>query len=221
MTYQEKIKALSGTINNYDEVIDDTPGYFDYDDPRDYEEWCDWNDIDLEEGYYDPFQPDVEGRFVSPGTAFGMDTDTVVVASVVCEAKNVDLQISELLGLYGNIGSGPGTLFSETGDMLPMPDFVGDFDPGPGEPLLESGVGLDMPNFVGDFDILQMPDFVSAIDPGPRTTSPESGDILAMPDFVGDFDPGPGEVLPYRNRELAWACRTSLVTVIYYKCRTS
>ena len=67
--------------------------------------WCDWNDVDVEEGYYDPFQPDVEGRFVSPWDAFGMDTDTVVVASVMCEAKNVDLQISELPGLYGDIGS--------------------------------------------------------------------------------------------------------------------
>ena len=27
----------------------------------------------------------MEGRFVTPGTAFGMDTDTVVVASVMCE----------------------------------------------------------------------------------------------------------------------------------------
>ena len=77
----------------------------------DYEEWCDWNDVDVEEGYYDPFQPDVEGRFVSPRTAFEMDTDTVVVASVMCEAKNVDLQISELPGLYGDIGLGPRTPF--------------------------------------------------------------------------------------------------------------
>ena len=44
MIYQEKIEALSGTIYDYDDVIDNTPDYFDYDDPRDYEEWCDWND---------------------------------------------------------------------------------------------------------------------------------------------------------------------------------
>ena len=36
-------------------------------------------------------------------------THTVVVASVVCEGKHMDLQISELPGLYDNIGSGPGT----------------------------------------------------------------------------------------------------------------
>ena len=46
MTYQEKIEALSGTVYDYDEVIDNQPGYFDYDDPRDYEEWCDWDDSD-------------------------------------------------------------------------------------------------------------------------------------------------------------------------------
>ena len=44
MTYQEKIGSLSGTIYDYDDVNDNTPGYFDYDDPRDYEEWCGWDD---------------------------------------------------------------------------------------------------------------------------------------------------------------------------------
>ena len=31
MTYQEKIEALSGTIYDYDDVIDKHPDYFDYD----------------------------------------------------------------------------------------------------------------------------------------------------------------------------------------------
>ena len=49
-----------------------SPGYFFYyDDPRDYEEWCDWNDVDVEGVYYDPFRQDVEERFVSPGTVSG------------------------------------------------------------------------------------------------------------------------------------------------------
>ena len=39
-----KIEALGGTRYDYDDVIDNTPGYFDYDDQRDYEEWCGWND---------------------------------------------------------------------------------------------------------------------------------------------------------------------------------
>ena len=44
----------------------------------------------MRRGYInDPFRRDVEGRFVSPGTAFGMDTDIVVVASIVCEAQSI------------------------------------------------------------------------------------------------------------------------------------
>ena len=104
MTYQEKIETLIGTIYDYDDVIDNQPGYFDYDDPRDYEEWCDWNDPDIVEGYYDPLQPDVEGGFVLPRTDFGVSTETVVAASVLFSA---DLSFSE------------------------MPDLTSDFDPGP------------------------------------------------------------------------------------------
>ena len=65
--------------------------------------------MDVEKGYYDPFQPEVEGGFVSTGNIFGMDTDTVVVASVMCDRKHMDLRISEVLGLYDNIGSVPWT----------------------------------------------------------------------------------------------------------------
>ena len=79
MTYWKKLQALGGDSYDYDEGVDSQSGSFDYDDPRDYEEWCDWNDVEVEEGYYYPFQPDV-----SPGTAFRRDTDTVVVASVMC-----------------------------------------------------------------------------------------------------------------------------------------
>ena len=54
MTYQDKIEALSGTIYDYDDVIDHTPGYFDCDDPQDFEEWCGWDDPGKEGMYYDP-----------------------------------------------------------------------------------------------------------------------------------------------------------------------
>ena len=81
----------------------------------------------------------MEGRFASPGTAFGMDTYTVVVASVMCEAKNVDLQISELPGLYNDIGPGPGTSFPEPGDMLDVPDLWSFVDAGPKGPSPVSG----------------------------------------------------------------------------------
>ena len=46
--------------------FDGQPGYFDYDDPRDYEEWCAWNDVEEDEGYYAPFLPDVADRVFSP-----------------------------------------------------------------------------------------------------------------------------------------------------------
>ena len=44
MIYQEKIEALSGTIYDYDDVIDNHPDYCDYNDPCDYEEWGAWDD---------------------------------------------------------------------------------------------------------------------------------------------------------------------------------
>ena len=43
MTNWEKLEALGGDTYDYDEGLSQ-PGSFDYDDPRDYEEWCDWND---------------------------------------------------------------------------------------------------------------------------------------------------------------------------------
>ena len=39
MTDQQKIEALSGTIYDYDDVCDNLPDYFDYNDPYDYEEF--------------------------------------------------------------------------------------------------------------------------------------------------------------------------------------
>ena len=71
MTFCERPEALGGDSYDYEEGVDSQPGSFDYDDPRDYEEWCAWNDVDIEEGYYDPFQPDEGGGFVSPGMFSG------------------------------------------------------------------------------------------------------------------------------------------------------
>ena len=97
-------RGPGGDSYDYVEGVDGQPSFFDYDDPRDYEEWCDWNDVDVDEGYYDPFRPDVEVGFVSPVNVFGMDTDIVVVASAISERKHMDLRISELPGVYDNIG---------------------------------------------------------------------------------------------------------------------
>ena len=40
---------MRGKSYDYVEGVDGQPGSFDYDDPRDYEEWCDWNDVNIEE----------------------------------------------------------------------------------------------------------------------------------------------------------------------------
>ena len=51
MTCWERLEAL-GDDSYYCYGQSDS---FDYDDPQDYEEWCAWNDVDEEEGYYAPF----------------------------------------------------------------------------------------------------------------------------------------------------------------------
>ena len=48
ITYWERFEALGDDSYDYDVGVDRQPGFFDYDDPRDYEEWCDWNDVDIE-----------------------------------------------------------------------------------------------------------------------------------------------------------------------------
>ena len=60
------------------------------------------------EGYYDPFWPDVEGGFVFPRIDLGMDTETVVAASVLFGADSADLSISKLPDLPSDFDSGPG-----------------------------------------------------------------------------------------------------------------
>ena len=48
----------------------------------------------------------------------------VVVASVVCEAKQADSRSSELPGPGSDIGLGPGKAFREPGNMLDRPDLL-------------------------------------------------------------------------------------------------
>ena len=77
--------------------------------------------MDDDDGYYDPFQPGMEGEFVSAGNAFGMVTDNVVVALVMCEGNHVDLRVSEGPCLSGNIGPEPGSKSPEPGEVLYVP----------------------------------------------------------------------------------------------------
>ena len=63
------------------------------------------------------------GGVVSPGNAFGMDTHAVVVASVVCEAKQVDLQISGRQAFVVSLGRNPGKPFRSR-EIYPRPDDI-------------------------------------------------------------------------------------------------
>ena len=88
-----------------------------YDDLGDYEEWCAWSYVDVEEGYYAPFPPDVEGRVVSPDTVFGEDSDAVAIASVEHETGNENIPVSEALA------TGPGTPLLGLDDCMDVPDW--------------------------------------------------------------------------------------------------
>ena len=100
-----------------------------------------------------------------------MDTYTVVVASVICEGKHMDLRISELPGGYDNIGSGPGTPCPKPGDLLHVPNLCSFVDDGRRGPLPGSGDTSDL--LVS----------VSAVVSMPGPPEPELGDTLGQPDF--------------------------------------
>ena len=53
----------------------------------------------------------MERRFVSHGNDVGIDTDTEVVALVVCEAAHTELQSSQLPDLMVTFGRDPGRPF--------------------------------------------------------------------------------------------------------------
>ena len=96
------------------------PEYFDYNDPKDYEEWCAWNDVDEDEGYYVPFPQDVAGGFFFEAV-LEMDLETVVVDSVVHEPSKEEILVSEGPGLDYNVNSGPEMPFPGLVDSLNMP----------------------------------------------------------------------------------------------------
>ena len=79
MTYQEKIDALSGTIYDYDDVIDNKPGYFDYDDPHDFEEWYGCDSPVEGELWHNPYQSDIAGGGTIFSQAWSCDRSTDVV----------------------------------------------------------------------------------------------------------------------------------------------
>ena len=59
MTDWERREALGGDRLGYYGDFDSQSDSSEYDDPWDYHEWCDWSDVEDDEGYCDPFQLDV------------------------------------------------------------------------------------------------------------------------------------------------------------------
>ena len=106
------------------------PGSFDYDDPRDYEEWCDWNDADIEEGYYHPDRLNEEGGFVYFKDVFEPDMDPIVVASVISDAEHAEVHSSESSDICSDHGSGPREVFVESGGKLDKLDLLNIDDDG-------------------------------------------------------------------------------------------
>ena len=113
------------------EGADGQPEYFDYDHPRDYEEWCAWNDVDEDEGYYAPFPPNVEG-----GVLF---SEVVVVNSVGYEPSKEGPDIDN----YDDCR--PETPFLGLVDSLSTPDVDNVTEAGPVEPLPELPHSSDPP----------------------------------------------------------------------------
>ena len=50
MTDWDRHEALGGDSYGYYGDFDSPPGFSDYDDPRDYREWCDWSDVEEDDG---------------------------------------------------------------------------------------------------------------------------------------------------------------------------
>ena len=109
-TNWEGREALWGDSYGYHGDFDSRPGSCDYDDPRDYQEWCDWSDVEDDDGYYNPFKTGVEEEIVTSGGALGMVADAAVVAAVMCSESHVDLRVSEGPGLFDNMETEPGPI---------------------------------------------------------------------------------------------------------------
>ena len=98
MSYWERLEILGDDSYGYEDGLSGQPVYFDYDDTRDYEEWCDWNYTDAAEGYYHPDRLHEDGGFVYFKDAFGADMDPVAVSSEMC-AEQAEIHFSVLPNL--------------------------------------------------------------------------------------------------------------------------
>ena len=68
----ERREALGGDRYGYYVDFDSRSKSTDYDDPRDYLEWCDWSDIEDDEGYCDPFLQEAGDEYAMINCDLGM-----------------------------------------------------------------------------------------------------------------------------------------------------
>ena len=146
MTYWERRDILGDDSYDYADGVCDHPGDFDYDDPRDYEEWCDWNDTEMVEGYYHPDHLQEDGGFVYFKDAFEPEFDQVVPS--VYAASQVVFQPAEL-------PSSPWTKRTRSDPVSILPNFQ------------DRGVPVTVLSVPELRHSVQILDFASDIDPGP------------------------------------------------------
>ena len=110
---------MSDTIYDYDDVNDNRPGYFDYDDPCNYEEWCGWDDPVKDGMCYNPYRSDVTGG----GTVFsrawlGVRSDGAVAAPESTVTEITDRSPSTIPDLASDLGGKTGMLLSGFGGPI-------------------------------------------------------------------------------------------------------
>ena len=90
---------------------DNTPGYFDYDDPCDDEEWCGWDDPGYDGMYYDPYRSDITNDATQIGSPESL-VKFLVIVSLHSDPGVRNQAPSETPDLASDR---PGTLLSESG----------------------------------------------------------------------------------------------------------
>ena len=107
MTFWERLEILGDDSYGYEDGVRSLPGDFDYDDPRDYEEGCDWIVAVVAEGYYHADHLHEDGGFVYFNDAFGPELDLVALSAGGCAADRILLPSSELPYLHGDATIAP------------------------------------------------------------------------------------------------------------------
>ena len=212
MTYWERHESLGEDSYNCYGGIDSQLSYFDYDDPMDYEEWCAWNDVDEEEGYYAHF-PRMWGTWSFLGR-----TRMLLLLLRLSVKRGMRIFMSRRgwawLETYGM------PLLSHE-ELMDVPDLWSSVVAGQmgTSPVLEDTSDSPVPVVVSGLDLpdpelgvmLSLQDVLNKTVPGPGDFFPESGCFSTGPAFVGALLPGLGGPSPElegpRAEGLMWSPR--------------